>query len=104
MNVRIVEHLKEKWGVGPWGFVAILAAFSLAGMTVVRLKKPLMGLIIPDDAPWWVSWVVYLLIIMPLYHVCLIAYGTLLGQFDFFWKRFAAVGRRLAGLGRRHSG
>jgi hypothetical protein len=100
----VIGHLKTKWNVGPWGFVAILAAFSLAGMTVVRLKKPLMSLIIPDDAPGWVSWVVYLLFIMPLYHVLLLAYGALLGQFDFFWKKFTAVGRRLAGLTRRQSG
>jgi hypothetical protein len=98
--MRFVNHLKEKWDVGPWGFVAILAAFSLAGMTVVRLKKPIMGLIIPDDAPGWVSWVGYLLFIMPLYHVLLLGYGALLGQFDFFWKKLTAVGRRLGGLTR----
>jgi hypothetical protein len=100
----IVEHLKHKWGVGVWGFIAILLAFSLAGATVVRLKKPIMGLLIPDDAPGWISWVVYLLFIMPLYHVLLLAYGALLGQFDFFWHKFKAVGRRLAGLTRRQSG
>lgn len=102
--MRFLEHLKQRWGVGPWQVLAILTAFALAGMTVVRLKGPVMGLILPEDAPNWVHWAVYILIIFPLYHVLLFAYGALLGQFNFFRKRFAALGRKLAGITGRQSG
>ena len=32
-----------------------------------------------------------------LYQLLLLAYGTLLGQFEFFWTKFKAVGRLLTG-------
>jgi hypothetical protein len=71
-----MEKMKARWGVGPWGVIAILIAFSLAGMTVVRLKAPVMGFILPEDSPGWLTWVVYLLVVFPIYQVCLLAYGT----------------------------
>jgi hypothetical protein len=99
--MTFVERLKKRWGVGPWGVLAIVVAFSLAGMTVVRLKGPVLGLIMPANAPNWVQWVAYLVIIFPLYQVLLLAYGTVLGQFDFFWKKLTAVGRCVVGIAGR---
>ena len=92
-----VKRMKKRWGVGVWGVIAILAAFSLAGMTVVRLKAPVLGLLLPGDSPVWLKWLVYILVIVPLYQACLLAYGTLLGQFRFFWGKLKFMGRLLAG-------
>jgi len=97
--VEFVEKMKAKWGVGPWGVAMILLTFTLTGLTVVRLKGPILGLILPEDAPGWQKWGLYLLIIFPLYQVILLAYGTLLGQFNFFWSKFKFVGRKLTGRG-----
>lgn len=99
--MRFAERLKQRWGVGPLGVLAILIAFALAGSTVVALKKPVIGFLLPEGSPNWLRWVVYLLIIMPLYHALLFAYGTLLGQYRFFRAKSAATGRWLAGLARR---
>ena len=87
------ERMKQRWGVGPWGVLAILLAFSLAGMTTLRLKAPVLGLFMPETAPGWLQWTIYLVIMLPIYQLLLLAYGTLLGQFDFFWTKFKAVGR-----------
>ena len=90
-----VQKMKERWGVGLWGVIAILIAFSLAGMTVVRLKNPLLGLFLPPDTPTWVSWTTYIIIIFPLYHLVLLFYAALLGQFRFFWAKEKAMFRGL---------
>ena len=99
--MRIMERLRSRWGVGPWGVLAILLAFALAGSTVVRLKRPIMGWLLPDSYPDWLGWLVYLIVIFPLYHVLLLMYGSLLGKHRFFMNRFAEIGRRLTGRRRR---
>lgn len=95
--MSIFERMKARWGVGPAGLAAILVAFSLAGLTTVRLKGPVMGLLLPATAPGWLQWVVYLLIMLPIYQLLLLGYGTLLGQFHFFWSKLKAVWRLLGG-------
>lgn len=85
--------LRVRWGVSLWGAIAILLTFSLAGMTVVQLREPLLEVLLPIDAPVWLRWVVYLVILFPTYQLLLVGYGTLLGQFNFFWSRLKLVGR-----------
>ena len=84
-------RLREKWGVGPWGVLAILLAFSLAGMSVLKVSRPIMNVLLPPDAPKWLWWTLRILVIVPIYEVLLLSYGTLLGPRRFFWfkqKRF----------------
>ena len=92
----IFDRMKARWGVGPGGLLAILVAFSLAGLTTARLKGPVIGFLLPASAPGWVEWTVYLIIMLPIYQLLLLGYGTLLGQFDFFWSKLKAVGRLLS--------
>ena len=92
----LVARMKARWGVGPAGLVAILTAFALAGMTTVRLKGPVMGWLLPVETPGWIGWVIYLVVMLPIYQLLLLGYGTLLGQFDFFWSKLKAIGRLIA--------
>lgn len=101
--MTIVERMKSRWGVGPVGVIAILVAFSLAGMTTLRLKGPVMGLMFSDATPGWLQWAIYLVVMLPIYQVLLLGYGTLLGQFDFFWSKMKAVGRLVSGRAVRTS-
>jgi hypothetical protein len=96
-SMSFLERIRKRWGVSAWGVVAILLAFSLAGSTVVRLRAPILGLILPEDAPTWLHWVTYILLIMPLYQTCLLVYGGVLGQFRFFWEREKKTGRWILG-------
>ena len=100
--VSFVDKLRGRWDVTFWGVAAILVSFSLAGMTVVTLRTHILGILLPEDAPSWFRWAVYLVIIFPLYQVLLLGYGALLGQFTFFWGRLRIVlrfiARRVAGV------
>ena len=94
--MRIVERMRRRWGVGPVGVVAILAAFALAGMTTLWVKGPVMSFLLPSVAPGWLQWAIYLIIMLPVYQLLLLGYGALLGQFDFFWSKLRVLGRLIA--------
>ena len=100
----LFDRMKSRWGVGPWGAVAILLAFALAGLTTVRLKGPVIGYLLPANAPGWLQWTIFLIVMLPVYQLLLLGYGTLLGQFDFFWSKLKAAGRLLSGRTTRASG
>lgn len=99
--MRFLDRMKARWGVGLWGVLAILITFSLAGMTVVRLRRPIMAFLLPDHHAAWMTWAVYALVMVPIYQVVLLAYGSLLGQFRFFWEKEKRMGQfllRLVGI------
>jgi hypothetical protein len=81
------NRLKARWGVTNAGVVAILVAFSAAGMSVLKVTHPIMAWILPPSPPAWLWWTCRILVIVPVYYVLLLGYGTLLGQRRFFWGR-----------------
>ncbi|HSR49806.1 MAG TPA: DUF6787 family protein [Acidobacteriota bacterium] len=93
-----IDKMKARWGVGPLDVVAILASFSLAGMSVLLVGRPILAWALPEDAPTWLRVVAYMLLIFPLYQVLLLSWGALLGQFGFFWEREKKLGRLLLRL------
>ncbi|MCY4599178.1 MAG: hypothetical protein OXF27_04590 [Acidobacteria bacterium] len=98
------DRMKARWGVGPAGVLAILLAFSLAGLTTAGLKDPVIGFLLPATTPGWLQWTIYLIVMLPIYQLLLLGYGTLLGQFDFFWSKMKAVGRLVSGRAARAAG
>lgn len=97
--MKFIGKLKQKWGVGNWDFVAIMIAFSLAGMSIVRFRKLILDAILPDDLPIWLYLIIYIPIAVPIYQILLLFYGTILGQFRFFWEKekkiLAFIGRMI---------
>ena len=96
--------MKARWGVSTWGVIAILLAFSLAGSSVLRLTGPILDFVLPEDTPKWLWWTARIVIIVPVYQVLLLMFGTVLGQFRFFWEKERKMAQwfvRLATLGRR---
>jgi hypothetical protein len=89
-------RLAQRWGVTGWGAVAILATFSLAGALVLRIGRPIVDAILPDDAPRWVWWTTRILVIVPVYEILLMTFGTLLGQGRFFRDKQRRLLRALA--------
>jgi hypothetical protein len=83
----IWRRVKARWGVTTWGVVAILLSFSLAGSTVLKVSRPILGFVLPAGVPRWIWWTARIVIIVPVYQMLLLAYGTILGQFRFFWER-----------------
>jgi hypothetical protein len=81
------QRMKSRWGVSTWGVVAIMLSFALAGSTVLRVTRPILSFVLPHNPPRWLWWSARILIIVPVYQVLLLMYGTLLGQFRFFWLK-----------------
>ena len=97
------ERMKARWGVSTWGVIAILLAFSLAGSTVLRVTRPILDFVLPADVPRWLWWTARIVIIVPVYQVLLLMYGTLLGQFRFFWQKEKKMAGWLARPFSRHA-
>ena len=89
------EKLKKKWNIqSNWDFLLINVVFSLAGMSIVFVRKPFFHLVgITPETPFWIKFFVWLLIVFPTYQINLIIFGTLLGQFRFFWEKEKQMGR-----------
>lgn len=83
------EKLRKKWNIQSWvDFWLIMLVFSLAGMCIVFERKPVFHLLgITAQTPIWAKVVLYLLTVFPLYQINLLIFGTLLGQFSFFWAK-----------------
>lgn len=84
-----MQRLKEKWSLESyWQVVAVLIIFSLAGSSVVALRKWLFEFLgYSDQTATWIKVVTYLVFVFPAYQMLLLAYGFLLGQFGFFWEK-----------------
>jgi len=80
--------LKNKWGVkSNFQFWLIFVIFAIAGSSTLFVKRPVFDLLgIDSTTSWWIVVPVYLITITPAYFVILLLYGTILGQFKFFWE------------------
>jgi hypothetical protein len=86
---KVFERLKSKWGINSnRDLVLICLTFSLAGMSILR-ERPIVfhAIGIQDATPFWLKALVYIPLIFPLYQINLLIFGTLLGQFPFFWEK-----------------
>ncbi len=104
-NVSWLDKLQARWGVTSVGQVLmILLTFSLAGSSVVMLRKTFFALIGFDaTTDIWVKSIVYILFVFPAYQLLLIGYGILLGQFRFFWEKEKKMALAIARIFRRRS-
>ncbi|MCG8477158.1 MAG: hypothetical protein MI784_16955 [Cytophagales bacterium] len=102
-STGFIERMKTKWGVeSAWQVIAILTVFTLTGLTVVQMRKFLFALLgYTEDTALWLKTVTYLLCVFPSYQALILVYGTLLGQFRFFWEKEKKLGRMIARLFKR---
>ncbi|MEH0157526.1 DUF6787 family protein [Limibacter armeniacum] len=98
-----LAKMKEKWGVNSgWQVLAILLAFTFAGSSVVVVRKMFFSAIgITEQTEMWIKVVTYILFIFPAYQTLLLFYGTILGQFNFFWEKEKKMFKRMAGIFKR---
>ena len=94
-----LEKLKQKWGLNSlFQVVLILIVFSLTGMTVVLIRPAIfLWFGFNELTPFWLKTITYILLIFPMYQALILVYGTLFGQFTFFWEKekklFKAISR-----------
>ncbi len=94
-----MEKFKQRWGItSNFQVGVILLVFALTGSTAAYLSKPILGWmgIHKSEMSGWIYYPLYIVLIFPVYKVLLIFYGTLFGQFAFF---FAFLKKMLGGMG-----
>lgn len=81
------DKLRTRWNVGTTKQVfIILLVFACTGFTVYFLKKPLFNYLFDGGSrPLWFT-ILYYILILPVYNILLLLYGTVFGQFNFFWQ------------------
>jgi len=98
-----VDRLKSKWGITSTGqVIAILITFSLAGLSITQIRPIVWKLFgFTEDTSLWIKVPTWLVMIFPTYQVMLLVFGTLLGQFRFFWAKEKAMFLWVTGKRRR---
>lgn len=97
---NFLTRLQQKWGVDSlFQVFLILLTFSLAGSSVVFFRKLLFNALGFDaSTAMWLKTVTYIVFIFPTYQVLILVYGTILGQFNFFWEKEKKLGRAIKRL------
>ena len=92
------KRLMSKWGIeSNFSFWMIMLTFTLAGLSITQVRPLYWNLLgfTKEHPSMWVKVPTYLLLVFPTYQISLIIFGTLLGQFRFFWAKEKAMGRAL---------
>ncbi len=89
MSLRnFVNKIKIKYDIpSDWDVALIFTVYSMAGMGAAFSRRLLFALTGLGHAPLWLQIVVSICVFIPLYQLSTLFFGTLLGQFSFFWKR-----------------
>ncbi|SMO76407.1 DUF6787 family protein [Fodinibius sediminis] len=101
---KLLDHLKNRWGLTDSGQVAlILFIFSISGMSVLYIRRFVFNLLgFGKYTPFWEEAAAWLLVVVPSYQILLLLYGTILGQFEFVWhfekKNFSRLKKWLSKL------
>ncbi len=68
--------------------VIVFIVFSVTGLGAVYIARPLMGWVGIDyeAMAWYVFWPLRILFMTIAYQIMLIIFGTLFGQFEYFWR------------------
>ena len=83
------QKLQKRWGVkSGWQVAVILLVFALTGFSSLYVKQPIYAFlgINPVTLGTFQKILATIFIVLPVYQVLLLFYGTILGQFQFFWN------------------
>ncbi|MTG98256.1 MULTISPECIES: DUF6787 family protein [Myroides] len=84
-----MEKLKKRWGLtSNFQLVIVFIVFAITGSTAAIVSKPILAFLgiergVMHPIPYWI---LYIIIIMPVYKVLLVTIGTIFGQHTFFWN------------------
>ena len=86
---KFVQRLKQKYGIKTtFELLIVMTVFSLAGMAIIWVRKPIFHLLgITDTTPFVLKFLAWLAVVFPTYQLNLLVFGFLLGKFSFFWER-----------------
>lgn len=83
---KLWDKLKLRWGIENNLQVAvILLVFAVTGFSFLYINPFIDHLLgIEASDPFWIKALVFIVIVLPVYNVLLIFWGTLFGQYRFF--------------------
>ena len=85
---KFMTRLKEKWGIDSNLQIAVIfVVFALTGFSVVYFREWLFTFIGIDHEPWYIKTFAWIILVFPSYQILLLFYGTIFGQFRFFWSK-----------------
>lgn len=96
---HMFEKLKAKWGLkSNFQVLKVCLVFTLAGSSIGFVRKIVWTLFgFTADTSLWIRVPTYIAFIFPTYQTMLMVFGTLFGEFHFFWAKekamFRAIGR-----------
>ncbi|PTX62985.1 hypothetical protein C8N46_102386 [Kordia periserrulae] len=88
------KKLAGKWKTDyRWEMIAIFLVFAITGTSAMRIAKPLLywfgfnrAIFADGFLGSFLYWTARIVIILPIYQLLLIFFGTIFGQFTFFWE------------------
>lgn len=96
-----MKKLKQRWGIASnFQLVVIFIVFAINGSLSAKISYFFMNLmgITSQNLPWYLYYLILIVLVMPLYPFLLIAVGFLFGQFQFFFN-FSTKMLKSMGLG-----
>lgn len=79
----------QRWGLtSATQVVIVLVVFAITGSTSAYITKPILNFlgIVSQDYHPVLYWFLRIVLILPVYKVLLIFFGTIFGQHKFFWN------------------
>ncbi len=94
-----LQKLRDKWQVkNILQVVLILCTFALGGSLCAYCGRKIMALTTLSGGTWLF---VYILLVTALWPLCVLLISIPFGQFSFFKKYLAQLGRKIAGKNRK---
>ena len=83
----MLENLKKKWGINSnLQVIKIIIVFGITGSLAAWLSKPFISFLNIVDEGTFLSWILRLIIVFPIYQIILIIVAALFGEFKWFWN------------------
>jgi len=90
---KMFERLQQKWKVGPFQIVLIIACFALGGsLTGYSAKKMMDALSVESDCLWTI---IYILLVTLIWPLAVLAVSFFFGQFKFFKGYVTRLGQKI---------
>lgn len=103
--MNFFEKLKSRWELtSNWQVAVVFFVFAITGSTSVKVATPILEFLgITNDMNPFLYWPIRIIAIFPAYQVLLIIFGTLCGQFRFFWNFEKKMFSRFGGKSKKVS-
>jgi len=93
---RLWERLKNHWKItSDFQVVVILMVFAFSGFSTLYVHNYIDFLLgVDEDSQFWIKALIFILLVLPIFNLFLLIWGTILGQKQFV-IRFIKVKIRL---------